>query len=77
MCASYQWAYKYRLKILPDQGNGWAVPANATQLAVIDAVAAHYPGVHGGPPPPAEKALLDSLSKPMFAAEDGAAPGAT
>ena len=55
-----------------DQGNGWAIPNNATQLAVIDAVAAHYPGVHGGPPPPQEKALLNSLSKPMFAAEDGA-----
>ena len=55
-----------------DQGNGWAIPTNLTQLAVIDAVAAHYPGVHGGPPPAAEKALLNSLSKPMFAAEDGA-----
>jgi galactosylceramidase len=55
-----------------DQGNGWAVPANSTQLAVIDAVGAHYPAVHGGPPPADEFARLSDASIPMWASEDGA-----
>lgn len=60
--------------IASDQGNGWALPPNnnATELAVVDAIGAHYPGVHGGPPSADEAALLAGLSKPMWASEDGA-----
>jgi hypothetical protein len=56
------------------QGNGWEIPKNnnLTQLQAVDAIGAHYPGVHGGPPPVDEYALLNSLSKPMWASEDGA-----
>jgi galactosylceramidase len=60
--------------VASDQGNGWAIPPNnnMTELAVIDAVGAHYPGVHGGPPSQAEAKLLAGLSKPLWASEDGA-----
>ena len=61
--------------IASDQGDGWAIPTgpNATQqLDAVDAISAHYPGVHGGPPSAAEAALLDKLNKSRWAAEDGA-----
>lgn len=81
-----QWEYNVRLRAAldaagfqsvriaaSDQGDGWAAPTtNATQLAVLDAIGAHYPGVHGGPPPRAEFDLLSALSIPMWASEDGA-----
>ena len=62
--------------VASDQGDGWAVPSagpNATkQFAAFDAVGAHYPGVHGGPPNAEEEALLDALGKARWASEDGA-----
>lgn len=58
--------------IAGDQGNGWSFSENATEMASIGAVGAHYPGVHGGPASASKIALLDRLELPMWASEDGA-----